>query len=579
MVFSALVDADFLDTEAHFEQAKADTRRVTWASIPDLWARLEAAQNQRPQPHKSVNRIRQEVYQACLETATQAPGVFRLTVPTGCGKTLSSLSFALRHAHLKGLRRVVYAIPYTSIVEQTADVFRAVLGADALIEHHSAARTEIDDRFENADLLTYRARLATENWDAPLIVTTTVQLFESLFDHKPRRCRKLHNLAGSVIVLDEVQTLPVHLLGPICDMLQQLALQYGVSVVLCTATQPALENQSRYLQGFAEGTVRDIIPPDQIARHFEALRRVRYVLPTQPWTWANLAEQVQQEAQALVILNTRRDALALMQALGPNEQPACDGYPGDAVRASLPDAPVLHLSTLLCGVHRRQVLAEVKRRLREHIPLHLVSTQVVEAGVDVDFPTVFRARGPLDRIVQAAGRCNREGERKAKGRVVVFAPAEGGLPRGEYKTAADIARTHLAHPDLNLHAPDIFRSYFNELYRSVGTDREQIQELRQALDFPEVAARFRLIKDETVPFVVCYDSAADQLVRRIRATGVMAGDHRRLQPYLVSVFLSEARAVMNIAEEIAPGIRLWPGGYDPLRGLTNMALGPEDLFF
>ncbi len=320
------------------------------------------------------------------------------------------------HAIHHYLDQVIVAIPYTSIIEQTADVYRGIFGEEdgLVLEHHSAV--VVDDQ-ENSPVTAQQAwpRLASQNWDAPVVVTTTVQLFESLFANRPGRCRKLHNLARSVIVLDEVQTLPPDLLEPILDVLRQLVAHYGTTVVLSTATQPALD-ESPYLHGLPN--VQEIIPTPE--RYFQKMQRVHYEVPaaSQRWTWLEVAERLRSERQALAIVNTKGDAMALLDALG--------------------NQAALHLSTLMCGAHRRATLEEVRRRLKEGDPCLLVSTQVVEAGVDLDFPVVLRAVGPLDRIVQAAGRCNREGRLEA-GQVIVFNPTEGGVPRGAYRAGYDLA--------------------------------------------------------------------------------------------------------------------------------------------
>jgi CRISPR-associated endonuclease/helicase Cas3 len=354
-------------------------------------------------PPSAVNTLRADILRQCRDKAALPAGFFSLTVPTGGGKTLSSLAFALNHAQKYDKRRVIYAIPYTSIIEQTADVFRdvfATLGDEVLIEHHSQA--DAADRDETA-----RSRLACENWDAPLVVTTNVQLFESLFAAKTSRCRKLHNIVNSIIVLDEAQQLPPEFLQPILAALNLLVKHYGVTVVLCTATQPALNStayfdKSKDMRGLEN--VREIIDhPDAL---FTALERVKVELPPDlnaTASWADIAAQIEQEDCVLAIVSTRKAARELHRLLPKN---------------------TLHLSALMCGAHRKVVVDEIKARLqakregRDVEPLRVVSTQLVEAGVDMDFPVVFRALAGLDSIAQAAGRCNREGLLPGKGRVM-----------------------------------------------------------------------------------------------------------------------------------------------------------------
>ncbi len=434
MVFSSLVDADFLDTEAHFDPERSRNRTGA-SALRELWDRFEADQakltGQRGDP---LNQIRHEIYRACLDAGTSDPGIFTLTVPTGGGKTRSAMAFGLQHALRHGLERVIVAIPYTSIIEQTAKVYRRIFGEDWVLEHHSAVGfgTESCDPVSRQDVW---ARLASENWDAPIVVTTTVQLFESLFANRTQPCRKLHNIAESVLILDEVQTLPTHLLDPILDVLQELTDHYRVTVVLCTATQPAFTD-GQYLKGLRN--VREIIPSP--SRHFSALKRVRYEYPSagERWSWDRAAEEMRRISQTLAVVNTKKDAFALLDALN--------------------DPTALHLSTQMCGAHRLATLAEVRRRLDTGEPCRLVATQVVEAGVDIDFPLVLRAIGPLDRIVQAAGRCNREGRLK-EGRVVIFDPEEGSSPPGIYRTGLDTAISLLAN-QCDLHEPETYRKYF-----------------------------------------------------------------------------------------------------------------------
>lgn len=579
MLFSSLVDADFLDTEHHFDPDIAGDRGAV-VSVGELWEvfeRDQASLHSSARSDSPVNSVRREVYEACVESASGRRGVFRLSVPTGGGKTRSGLAFALRHAVEHDLDRVIVAVPFTSIIEQTADVYREIfapLGEGALLEHHSAVRRVADDELdlqeepreaERLEADRTRARLATQNWDAPLVVTTTVQLFESLFANRTSRCRKLHNVANSVIVLDEVQTLPVSLLAPTVDLLRELVRRYGVTVVLCTATQPALDESGRYLEGFED--VRDVVAEDRAREHFRSLRRVEYRVPRARWTWEEVAENLlsaSPERRAMVVVNTKKDALALLDRLG--------------------DGSVLHLSTLLCGAHRRDVLEEVGRRLGADEPCLLVATQVVEAGVDLDFPVVFRAMGPLDRIAQTAGRCNREGKLALLGKVVVFEPEEGRMPPGEYRTGADEARNMLEN-GRDLHDPEVFREYFRNLYQGVDTDARGIQKLRKEFDFPEVARRYRLISDASVPVIVRYGEAwaeggeMDELVGKIRKRGIFGRDHRRLQPYAVSMFEREFEKRRDETEPIAEGVFLWNGKYDALRGIESAGVDPEGLIW
>lgn len=575
MVFSALVDADFLDTEHHFDP-EVSSLRGSMLAPDDLWRVLERQQERLVAEARStpVNVVRGEVYRSCLEASRMPQGVFRLSVPTGGGKTRSGLAFALRHTVEHELDRVIVAAPYTSIIEQTAQEYRGIfeeLGGEAVLEHHSAVRRDKDDSGEAEDQRQkkLRTRLCAQNWDAPLIVTTTVQLMESLFANRTSRCRKLHNISRSVIVIDEVQTLPARLLEPILSALGELVRRYEVTVVLCTATQPALEGQSRYLSGF--DSVSDIVEPGRAADHFSTLRRVDYETPDEEWSWETVAERLRRDApdrRAMAVLNTRKDALALLEAL--------EGE------------PLLHLSTRLCGAHRRDVLNEVRRRLDADEPCLLVATQVVEAGVDLDFPVVFRAIGPLDRIVQAAGRCNREGRMDGMGRVVVFQPEEGGLPPGEYEKGAYEAGKILRRDGLDLHDPAIFGEYFARLYQDVDTDAEKIQELRKSYDYPEVSRRFRLISESSVPVIVQYQEAdprreaeRQRLIERIRREGELrGGDHRKLQPYTVSLFEREFEQNSTLAEEIAEGVYLWRGDYDGLLGIRlEGGLSVDDLIF
>jgi len=561
MLFSSLVDADYLDTEKHFNPLQSQLRSQKY-HIGEMFAALEqklaqfSGKDQTP-----VNKARHEILQYCLEAASLEPGFFRLTVPTGGGKTLSGLAFALKHACIYNRQRIIVAIPYTSIIDQTAQVYGEIFGQERLVEHHSAINL-IDEEQDFVNL--QWSRLAAENWDAPLIVTTTVQLFESLFAHRPAACRKLHNLVESIIFLDEVQTLPSGLLEPILEVLEQLVDSYGVSVIFSTATQPALTEAESPFMKAVRGHVREIVPSP--GGYFQALNRVTYELPLEKWSWEKVAAETLTEPQCLVIVNTKSDALALLKHLA--------------------DAEVFHLSTLLCTAHRRKVLQAIKRRLAAGKPCLVVATQVVESGVDLDFPVVFRAIGPLDRIVQAAGRCNREGKLK-QGKVVVFVPAEGKMPPGDYQSGTDLTAAILKNSQINLNTPELYTSYFQRVYQAVETDKQGINKLREQLNFPKVDRKFRMIEDDTVPLVVHYprdNSPAGLLLSRIKNMdcsqfGEVRQLYRLLQPYLINVrqcLLGEYQQ-QGLIQELPLGLWEWLGDYHEVWGLWDKTLDPEKL--
>lgn len=530
LLFSCLVDADFLDTEAHFDAGKP-ARREGFPTLDQMLAAFDdhmtaktAAASDTP-----VNTLRADILRQCREKAALLSGFFSLTVPTGGGKTLSSLAFALKHAQAHGKRRVIYAIPYTSIIEQTADVFRDVfkaLGEEVLIEHHSQADAAEKDE-------TARSRLACENWDAPLVVTTNVQLFESLFSAKTSRCRKLHNLVGSVIVLDEAQQLPPEFLQPILDALNLLVKHYGVTVVLCTATQPALNttdyfDPSKNLRGLDR--VHEIIDdPDAL---YEKLKRVHVELPKDwemPTPWADIAAQLAVEDCVLAIVNTRKAARELQRLLPPD---------------------TLHLSALMCGAHRKAVIKNITDRLKakrdgkDQQPLRVVSTQLVEAGVDLDFPMVYRALAGLDSIAQAAGRCNREGRLANKGRVVVFVPPERP-PMGHLRKGADACVSTLYGNESDPLTRQLFATYFRQFYHSVNLDGKGIGPLLTVesktlgVQFRSAAEAFRLIDDQdTATVVVRYAAHKDDIEKwlsTLSKEGPQRWLMRKLQRYTVNI--------------------------------------------
>ena len=545
MQFSALVDADFLDTEAYLDQGRAH-RRAGFPPLADYLTKLDAHLERLAAQVRASGRGDEPVMQAraqvladCRAAAASTPGVFSLQVPTGGGKTLASLAFALRHAVAHGLGRVIVAIPYTSIVEQTADVLAGIFGRDAIVEHHSQADS-------TGEAETARSRLACENWDAPLIVTTNVQLFESLFAARTSRCRKLHRVQHSVIVLDEAQTLPPAFLQPTLDALRLLVGHYGATLLSCTATQPVLSDVARFdprasLRGLTRGENR----PQEIVRAvgplYEQLERTCLHWPADlqaPEEIAAIAARLAAKPAALAIVNTRRDAAELVRALD----------------AAAPDGePTLHLSAAMCGQHRADVIAQIRSRLDARHngsvrPVRVVATQLVEAGVDIDFPVVFRALAGLDSIAQAAGRCNREGRLGARGgRVEVFVrPIPAAL--AALVRAAQATRSVLGSARPAALAPGLFTEYFKHWYAQFDPDEKQVLAmLRTSADFDlrlrTAADAYRLIDDEDqVSVVVPYAPAAGADERMTLALSALkAGNAERWQLRTLQRYVVQAR--------------------------------------
>lgn len=566
MLFSALVDADFLDTEEYFFKAGKRPRRerrpeglfIDAAKALAILLNHVQAVRRKSRGDEKVNGLRDDLLAVCLDAAAQVPGLFTLSAPTGAGKTLAMLAFALKHAALNNLRRVVVVVPYLSIIDQTVSQYAAALGphfeGNYLLEHHSLAGTRAegckgegrDEDHENVGRRT--ARLLSENWDAPLVVTTSVQFLESLFANRPAPCRKLHRLARSVVLFDEVQTLPLHLAVPTLATLSHLASRYGTSVVFATATQPAFAHLDRHVEdlGGRGWRPREIVTPQ--GKFFGRIQRTKVHWPDleRPTNWTDLARRLSdnEHRQVLCIVNLRRHAQDLAIHL----------------RESLA-AGVLHLSTTMCPAHRKQVLDRVHTALDGGAPCRLISTQCVEAGVDVDFPVVYRAWGPLEAIAQAAGRCNRN-RRLPVGHVHVFLPDEpderSAYPPGGYAQAAAVARLLLSErgpTKMNLENPDLFKTYYRRLY-DLARPHERRKGLTDAIrnqDFVEVARRYRIIEQDVVNVVVPYDDVAyADLAAQVRKTGLTAAWVHRARPHAVSVFRRQRDSALGDSLEPVP---------------------------
>lgn len=541
MIFSCLVDADFLATEKFMNPGKSDLRELdSKQTIPTLENRLVTSLQRFNNPTTPIGIIRNEIREDCLAAAELPPGIFQLTVPTGGGKTLSSLAFALKHARIHGMDRVIYVIPFTSIIEQNAEVFRKELGTNAVVEHH--CNIEVDDGAG-----TGQSKLATENWDAPIVVTTNVQFFESLFSHKPSRSRKLHNIAKSVIILDEAQALPVEFLRPCLHALDELSQNYASSIVLCTATQPAIDSEKieNGLCGNAHG-IRKIIEPNRNLH--ERLRRVSVKKLEETLELESLSQKLLQERQVLAIVNTRDEARELFEKLKSST-------------ATEEKSAIFHLSAAMCPEHRKSILDTIRETLRENKPCRVVSTQLIEAGVDVDFPCVYRALSGIDSIAQAAGRCNREGKISHGGRVYIF-ETKKLPPSGFLRTAANCGKQVLALDDYGNDplSEKSVEKYFELMYWFRENELDKFDILKNltpgnkmlGFRFRDIGELFNLIEENTETVIVPFGENGRKLCERLRETFNPTEQRmlaRKLQRYAVSIYknrFAEATAAGQI---------------------------------
>lgn len=548
MLFSCLVDADFLDTE-RFMTPENYEERVFDKTLNELKVSFDSfmAQMQAKSADTPINKIRKSILQDCTKGAQEKPGLFSLTVPTGGGKTLASMGFALEHALKWNKSRIIVAIPYTSIIEQTADVYRKVFGENAVLEHHSNL---------DPDRETTKSKLASENWDAPIVVTTNVQLLESLFAVKTSRCRKLHNIANSVIILDEAQMLPPEYLKPILSTLESLTTDFNCSLVLCTATQPSLVGKIGFEQsifeGLSENSARELMSnPGHL---FEEMSRtnVQY-LTNEKISWEDLAEQLTQQEQVLCIVNTRKDCKTLYDLMPKG---------------------TIHLSASMCGQHRSKAISEIKEKLKNGDPIRVISTQLVEAGVDIDFPVVYRAMAGMDSIAQAAGRCNREGKLE-QGMVYVFNPpkdAPVGLLRYGAQASSSMLRNEIGK-SVSLD-PSRFKAYFKQFYNQVHSfDKSNIM---QDLDlcsngghaqFRTAADKFKLIDDKAQKSVIVWYADekvnSQELIEQLQIMGPTRRIMRKLQRCTVNIpknYWDKLRELGYITEIKGPenkGLDMW----------------------
>lgn len=547
MLYSCLVDADFLDTETFMLGRAAP--RGGYDSIPVLFQRLQQYIAPWQNPTTPLNQKRCEILEQCLHAGqTGTSGLYTLTVPTGGGKTISSLAFALAHAQAAHKDRVIYVIPYTSIIDQTAEIFRKVLGEENVIEHHSGADYQVNG--DQTDSSFYRKALAAENWDAPVIVTTSVQFFESLYGNRSPRCRKLHNIANSVVIFDEAQTLPVSYLRPCVEAIGQLVQYYQVAAVLCTATQPAL--QPLFAELAPHLSIREICPDTQALYTF--FRRTT-LCQAGTLSLEDLAVRLNAQTQTLCVINRR----AIVQELGALVEP--EGC--------------YCLTTLLCPVDRKRLLRQIRSRLQEGLPCRVISTSLIEAGVDVDFPAAWREEAGLDSILQTAGRCNREGKRAAADSLVSVFRLEGMQPLSLIRTNVDSTRSVLARFS-DPASPQAIEAYFS-FYRTLkGNAALDIHGVLDAFrkgyqgclfPFATVAEWFHLIETPTVTLYIPIDQG-QSLIDQLRAGNSSRSLYRQLGQYAVNVYPNHLQNLLDA------------GAAEPLAGdnyvLTDLSLYSHD---
>lgn len=556
MLFSSLVDADYLDTEK-FMQPKQSAARQHGDSLKVLQKKLDDYLEKLSikAPDTTVNHIRKRVQQQCRDTMVLPSGFYSLTVPTGGGKTLSSMVWAIGHALANGKKRIIVAIPYTSIITQTAEVLRGIFGEHNVVEHHSAVNIGNEDDSEN----NYSLKLATENWDSPIVITTNVQLFESIYASKPSKCRKLHNLCNSVLILDEVQALPLGHLQPIVDALKAYKEYFGLSVLFTTASMPALRGnyqgaETAKLDGIEN--IVEIIPPSfQLHEH---LRRADIRFDTESSSYDSLAERLLQHRRVLCVVNTRQDAQELFSRL-----------PQQGV--------TIHLSKMMCPMHIRQQLRKLKATLKSpgNGIVRVVSTQLIEAGVDIDFPVVYRQEAGLDSILQAAGRCNREGNLPIGTTYVFSLTKERPLPPGHLSRTADSCKRLRITSEKDYFAPDLMSKYFIQLYSRTSSfdegpadERTGVKETDlikhylscwKKMSFTTAAKKFRLISDDTINVIVNWGEAPE-LARELREKGGSKSLFSRLAQYAVAVRKRDFGNLLKggLVEEILEGVWYMP---------------------
>jgi len=565
-LFSALTDSDWLSTEEHFEQDTFEMRIGATLPIDEMISKLEAEFSMKSKEGE-VNQLRNDARHQALQKADMPCGFYSLALPTGMGKTLTSMAWALQHAKTNDLKRIIIVLPYINIIDQTAQVLKSIFGKEWVLEHHSSyneGEKDARDETENCSPLQERKKLACENWDYPVIVTTTVQFFESLFSNRPSQCRKIHNIAESVVIFDEVQTLPKEVILPTLQMLKDVQAVMKVSFLFCTATQPAFEKR----QGF-DG-ISAICPLiDDPAALYEKTKRVEYHLlnDLNPIDYSGLLEAVilQAGGAALVIFNTKKAALEFYN---------CTKNLGDWEKK-------YHLSTAMCPSHRKNVIKNVRDDLEAKKKILVASTQLIEAGVDFDFPVVFRAIAPLEAVIQSAGRCNREGNLgDLGGKVFLFKIQDGGMPDKTYAACAGHAEELIKQNINQLHGHKIFNEYYAQVIRLyVDPDRYNINEARKQFNFKTVNDSYRIIPKTTEGlYIYNYNDASRQLLHSLEHKEFLSrDDFRKMQQFTVQVYKHFIIQNGAMCKTMPQGFMVWYGNYDPETGISVAPIEADKL--
>lgn len=557
MLYSALTDADFLDTE-EFCNVDKILKRGNYSNFDEIENLFDVHMNSLSKKSKLtfINGIRNEIFNQCVEKANSKPNLFSLTVPTGGGKTLSSLAFAIKHLKYNNLDRIIFVIPYTSIIEQNATVYKSILGEDNVLEHHSNFDFSSDDKNDEDNTL-LKLKQASENWDIPIVVTTNVQFFESLFSNKNSRCRKLHNITNSVIVIDEAQMLPTKFLKPTVAAINELVSNYNSTVLLSTATKP------QFPDGICKRECIEIIDnPDRLYDNFKRVS-VEYINNISD---EGLLSRVEEEDSVLIIVNTRMHAQKLYEALEKSEH-------------------VFHLSANMCPEHRSNKLEQIKAKLKNKEKCTVISTQLIECGVDISFPIVYRAISGIDSIVQSAGRCNREGEIDT-GKVFVFKSTEDYAKLSGYQSVVAECGRQILETYKDPISLESISKYFQILYdmerENLDTKdimknfSERAKEI--GFNFEKTSKDYKLI-EESETLIIPYDKKAEDLINELKYSDYPNSCLRKLQRYSISIYKNklkeiEDRGGLTIINNKINILSTKDGFYDEATGLNA---GKQDL--